>query len=402
MDAASVQAILSSFGGYSPTLPPIINSAILELFRGASDPHRPMSGPDRQLLERNFEVSISVLHPFVLASPHDRAMAVIGRAVRGGDPFALYLRNFDLGAAEAGPRTLVESGGERGLFEQFFVVKMDDQNFQTVLQRDVEPLIPLLAIENGVFEFRTEGDLPRLRLPSQSWQEVVRKLIASAALILVYIDKETPGVSAELAMIRDAARQTHTIIIKALATAERLGDFPSIIDWDDERGPSLLAEALQQMQPFEAAAPLALLPADVPRPETPPVVSRGADALIDLAFTAAGRAIQMGGSLVEATDALVVAIAASFWNANVLARSVAYKRLAMVQHERRQVGYARANLERFLDIVEDRGRTSGEHLLPVLAGLEPLVDELRMTDGHDTAAVRYDRMRALIPAPRPG
>jgi hypothetical protein len=394
VDIDRVNALLESFSGYSPALPPVINSFILQLFRGATDPQRPVSGSERQTLEVNFETTLTVLHQFAQNSPHDRAVALVQSIAATQTPFGLYLRSFELGARPASDRMPIEAGQSAGKFEQYFVINMDDYNLQATIQRRIAPIVPVLGVENDTFDFHVENDLPRLRLSSVIWPYIVRKLADSAALIIVYLQRLTPGIEVELSMLRQAGRQSRTIVVtNADADIQgALGDFPVAFEWS-ESGEQALVDAVEAMRPFSNSMSLELDSQVLPRRPILPFVREGADALVDLALTEAGREIQMRGSSVVAYDALVAAIAASFWSGNALVRSVAYKRLAMLQLEQHRLNHARSNLERFLDVVEAGDRDSGRNLGPVLAGLEPLVEVLKARDGGDSSVIRFERLQ---------
>jgi hypothetical protein len=392
VDLRIAYSLLASFSAYSPALPPIINSSILELFRGATDPQRPLGGVEREQLERNFEISLRVLHQFAQNSPHDRAVALVETIRLRQLPFALYLRSFDLGARPAGAPTEISTGVNAGMSEQTYVVRMEDHRFQRVLQERIVPTIAVLAVENETFEFHIEGDLPRLRLSGVMWPYVVRKLIDSAAMILLFLQNITPGVEMELSMLRSAKRQAKTVIITATLdeSKDQLRDFPVFVRWDEGEQPQReLINVVMGMGPYSNHADLDLESQLLPPRPLLPAVRDGAEALVDLALTEAGREMQQNGSNIVAHDALVAAIAASLWSQKVLARGVAYKRLAMLQLEQGKVDFARLNMARFLDIVESQSRDSGKDLAPVLAGLERLVQTLEGVDRNEPTAVRF-------------
>jgi hypothetical protein len=380
MDYEQANKALLSFSGYSSALPPIINSEILTLFRGVSVPDRPMRGPERSGLEQNCELSLSVLHQFTLNSPHESAVALLRAAVRDETQFALYLRNFDLGALPAGPRIPVEVLQDHVVIQQDFVVKMQDDEFQSSLREHVTPKLPVIAVENAVFEFHRDSCLPRLSLPGSAWENVVSRLVGSAAIIIVFVDSLTPGLSAELAMIRAAHRQLSTIVVFANDDLPNttFDDLPIIATWDISHASQLLSDAMARVYPLQGALRLDLAGLTLTRPRPPEHVKRAADTLIRLAFSSAGHEIQVNGSVDEAIDNLIAAIAASFWSDNVAARGVAYKRLAMAQHQERKLYLASSNLQRFLDLVE-RSESTGADLPPVLFGLEDLVHKLEQS-----------------------
>lgn len=277
--------------------------------------------------------------------------------------------------------------------EATFVIKMDDHNFQRMLQRRIAPIVAVLGVENETFDFHIENDLPRLRLSSVMWQFIVRKLVDSAAVIIVYVERITPGIETELAMLRQAERQSNTIVAtSADAHVEgALSDFPVVFEWGESREQQIV-DLVERRRPFSNRVPLELDSQLLPRRPILPFVRSGADALVDMALTEAGRAIQSRGSAIVASDALVAAIAASLWSGNVLARGVAYKRLAMLQFEQHKLDYARANLLRFLDVVEVGDQQKGKSLLPVLAGLGPLIQVLRDHDQEDSSVRRYETL----------
>jgi hypothetical protein len=279
------------------------------------------------------------------------------------------------------------------MLEQTFIINMDDNNFQRMLQRRIAPIVAVVGVENDTFDLHVENDLPRFRLSSVIWPYIVRKLIDSAALIIVYVQRLTPGIEKELSMLRQAGRQADTIVATShdAHVDGALSDFPVVFEWDESREQQIV-DLVERRRPFSNRMPLDLDSQLLPRRPILPFVRSGADALVDMALTEAGREIQSRGSAVVASDALVAAIAASLWSGNVLARGVAYKRLAMLQFEQHKLNYARANLLRFLDVVEVGDQQKGKSLLPVLAGLGPLIQTLRDHDQTDSTVRRYEAL----------
>ena len=76
MNAAQARALLHGFSGYSPALPPIINSMILELYLAARDPARPQSGPGREALNRHYSLSFEAIHRHFVRSTHELAVSI--------------------------------------------------------------------------------------------------------------------------------------------------------------------------------------------------------------------------------------------------------------------------------------------------------------------------------------
>jgi hypothetical protein len=345
MNASIARALLHGFSGISPVLPPIINSMILQLYLAARDPARPRSGAEREALEANFSLALHTLHHHFEKSTHDAAVAIVMKAWKQHGPFALYLRSHSFGARIGEPKA-----GESGFNIVDTHDPMEDERFQTWLVEQVVPRIPVVAVENPVLELRHDRSLPRLSLTHESWQSVVAPLISAAAMIFMYVGPITDGIRWEIETVRTANRQRSTILVcPDPIVGINVSDFPVAIAWRVGRASAMALAAVQAVPEDENVRYLELdLP---PAPSPPPDVSNHTDAIANMGLLA-GRGMIENGLFMEAVDALVASVAASFWSQNVHARAFGYRYLASAFVRRANSQYAIENLDRAADLFE--------------------------------------------------
>jgi hypothetical protein len=344
MDPSIARALLGGFIGYSPVLPPIINSCILELYLAARDPARPRSGDERGTWEQHYALSLDMLGQHNARSTHAAAVEFLTDAWNRRDPFALYLRSFSYGA-----RVEEVEPSEAGFFQRDTIDPLDDDRFQRWLAENVIPHLPVVSIENPAFELRRDNSLLRLSLTDEMWQRVITSIIPGATIIFLYIGSITEGIRWEIEALRGAGRQGETVLFcKEPILGIDLSDFRDPVLWGEDcvwqlnDWPHKIREA--RPGPYgELALP--------PAPTAPEIVRRHCDGITNMGLLA-GRHMLDNGSFVDATDAFVASIAASFWGENPHARAFAHRYLAAAFLAQHKTHYAVDNLEHAIDLFE--------------------------------------------------
>jgi hypothetical protein len=96
--------------------------------------------------------------------------------------------------------------------EALTIARREDRAFQEMLAAAVEHLMPVLGIENPDNPLRTEK-LPKLTVAQDEWQETVVRLIQAARIVVVYTDRPTAGVAAELKLVVNEGRAADTLLV---------------------------------------------------------------------------------------------------------------------------------------------------------------------------------------------
>jgi hypothetical protein len=155
---------------------------------------------DRELLQRrkrSHDLAVRSLHTCLL-----------------GYPLCLVLRDF---------RTLAESSGSKqasgGWLEYGMVQKFtmgEDESVDAKLATLLLALCPVVSVASPVQDDLFEGEparIPKLELPDQGWEDLVRDLIDAAEWIVVIANRVTGGLSRELELIRGQRKQPRTLVI---------------------------------------------------------------------------------------------------------------------------------------------------------------------------------------------
>lgn len=381
--------MLPMFSGESPILPPPINYALLIMLQEAIAPDRALAGAEREELEVRRAVSLQVLHKYVEAQTHARALKIIEDAWARESDFGLYLRGFSLGGVNTGELEDEEIDGPLLFRNTFTIISMVDDTLQRTLIKHIAQRLPIVSIENPAYDQRSENSLPKLSLSDTSWKSIVRKLIAAAKVILIYYDQVSPGIIDELRLVRRLRRQGSTIIIKPSAEVvselkgvyelrrraaevftphqqaaypdpsevrsgiEDLNDFPVVITWDGSRKSiKRLKEAIAQISArrgqevrFSKRVPAP----DAPRP--PEYIKAWTDNSISAHLIMADDKLEKG-DLTGVEDEFTACIAMSYWGDDPKARAVAFLCLGRVQLYQEKTRYAVENLGRALDVLE--------------------------------------------------
>lgn len=386
MNALMARALLGNFSAYSPVLPPIINSIILELYLGARDPASPKVDPERDALERNFQVSLNMLHKYFENDTHHIAGDIVKKHFETREPFALYLRNFAFGAKQDEPEN-----DESGFVVANTQVSMDDDDFQRWLIKDVIPLMPVVAVENPTIELRRNNSLPRLSLTNETWQQVITPIISGAGIIIILIGPISNGLRWELDTIRRAKRQSSCILFykKPIHNID-ISDFPTVLEWN-ETDPATAFGAISKVPVGKNAhyPDLDILPS--PAPDLPFQNHYGdftANAIL------ASKDMFESGNFMDASDILTAAIATSFWSQHSYYRVIAYRYLAKALLLRNKVQYAVDSLELALSLFERIGKADPSFVARLVANIQEF-NELFTQHGN---IERIERLQARLKA----
>jgi tetratricopeptide (TPR) repeat protein len=142
------------------------------------------------------------------ATSDQAAREVIANYDATGQPYALYLRSFDIEVIVRG--SLEASAPSSGEFE-------------AALAAGLEGRVAILGIQNPADNrpYRTDV-IRKFALPSKGWREGFEQLVAGADFIVTVPVALTPGVSAELAGIRELRRETDTVVIVPGTTGDQV------------------------------------------------------------------------------------------------------------------------------------------------------------------------------------
>ncbi len=181
----------------------------------ALDARRTLRKLSRRRKTRDMAEGIHALHADLIAREdresgqlHDAAVHVIWECITYGEPFVLFLRNFDV-------ETPTSRSARMGVASM-----LGASEVEPALARAFDGVLPLLGLANPLNRLPMIGSpgvspVPKLELRTDSWEEHVSRLVALAHLIVVEIDTLSPGVGRELELIRAAGKQERTVLIFA-------------------------------------------------------------------------------------------------------------------------------------------------------------------------------------------
>ncbi|MFD2093557.1 tetratricopeptide repeat protein [Blastococcus deserti] len=210
----------------------------------------------REVAEEYIAVQRRLLHEYdeVNEAAHDAAVAVLWDFRDRGRPFGLLLRNFDLESyvAEGGEGRLLALGGQ------------GPSTVETHLMRRLAPRLPLLGVSNPEHlldrQLGFEADImPRLEIAGEEWLDRVTDLVTHAALVVVAAHHLTPGLHAELEVIRAQLREKETVVV---LTVPDSGLSDSIGAWFGVQQDAL--PRLSRHSPELAGFPLVITEAAIP------------------------------------------------------------------------------------------------------------------------------------------
>ncbi len=177
---------------------------------------------------------------------HRRAAAVFAAAE--SRPYCLMLRSFStvgIPVEEHDARVVIYLNNS-GL----------DANFAAALEPESQWLNPLNCINTDDLQLFGAGvSLPSFRVHLVNWQEILKDAIASSGAILLYIDKDSPGVLFELNRIRDSGLEPHTVVVYREAKPDFTEDdryaavmsLDEFIDADNEKtGPGKISDTAKR------------------------------------------------------------------------------------------------------------------------------------------------------------
>jgi len=141
-----------------------------------------------------------------------KARQIVSDAQEHGKPFALFLRGFELEAADR-PLNWDEKIGP-----QYFQVLTPQAGLvERKLKTALDAHLPAITIANPadllILTHDTEGQIPRIVLPAKQWMRFVSTLADAAILIVMDCREFSLGVETELAMLVHGGHVWKTIIV---------------------------------------------------------------------------------------------------------------------------------------------------------------------------------------------
>lgn len=192
-------------GGAATRPPPLTMAEVLEFLRGPRYEALPEADADardwlakRELIRSQLERDLA---------GHLRCADILHAHLTRRDPFALFLRNFDiegyLARGHDGPRVV-------RLSLQFTAEGL----LESRLASAVGALVPFVGVGNNApVRPDFEQKIPRMMLANALWQGVVEELVRAASLIVMDVVRLTPGVIWELDTVRRLGAQDRTVVV---------------------------------------------------------------------------------------------------------------------------------------------------------------------------------------------
>jgi tetratricopeptide (TPR) repeat protein len=142
------------------------------------------------------------------AALHAEAMNIVTAYRDRLEPFALFLRNFDIEAYQR-----IGTGPEGA--QQILFTTTPHPRIETKVAAALAGRLPVLGIANPLVSLRPDYQhaIPKLGLANESWRIAMHELIATASLIVMELTKLSPGVFNELRIIGWYGKQNSTVII---------------------------------------------------------------------------------------------------------------------------------------------------------------------------------------------
>ncbi|MGA2128008.1 MAG: hypothetical protein ABSG76_17880 [Xanthobacteraceae bacterium] len=199
------------------------------------------------------------------ADLHMRALGVVEAYRRDGDPFALFLRNFDV---ETFRSTVPTADGDALLLGSY----ADEARIEAAIMAGLvsaEGLsrpVPMVGIANpslGTARPRYQHAVPKLELPDRIWRAALIELADRAAMIVIEITSASPGVAFELRALSALGRQDATLAI--LSESGRGADpvlLGALLGQGPDHVPPLIADVCQVLRSFPHVVSEADLPFD--------------------------------------------------------------------------------------------------------------------------------------------
>jgi len=156
-----------------------------------------------------------------LAAEHAAATQVIDRYNADLQPFALWLRAFDLERLRLAVKSPLVKRVENvqvvnppGAVERLLAASFADPPSVVTIGHPRNSLVPPVA----------EGRIPRLQITETDWQSVVTRLAERAALVVIEVAQVSPGVREELAMLSQGTAAARAVVVLHDADSAELAD----------------------------------------------------------------------------------------------------------------------------------------------------------------------------------
>jgi tetratricopeptide (TPR) repeat protein len=137
-----------------------------------------------------------------------QARAILQEFREAGEPFALYLRNFEAEAYDV-PKPATELDPEERLFAYMGGLSSVEEKLAAAFTDKVT----VVAVANPSDLLMSAPRFPRLELPNEDWIGVVEWLVQAASFIVFDLDSLAEGVSIELDVIAKHGRQEATVVV---------------------------------------------------------------------------------------------------------------------------------------------------------------------------------------------
>jgi tetratricopeptide (TPR) repeat protein len=150
----------------------------------------------------------------VQATADEAARKVIKDFEETGQPYALYLRSFDI--------EVMRMATQQGSVEW---TSPGTRQLEEALAGGLEGKLPILGIQNPADNapYRTTV-IPKFALASEGWQDGFAQLVQGAELIVMVPVAFSPGISYELSAILELGRAAETVVIVPGATGDEVAE----------------------------------------------------------------------------------------------------------------------------------------------------------------------------------
>lgn len=158
-----------------------------------------------------------------LVAEHDAARQVIDRWAADLQPFALWLRGFDLERLRLRVKSPLVKRVENvqvvsppGAVERLLAASFAEPPSVITIGHPGNSLVP-----------PAEGRIPRLQITETEWQAVVTQLTERAALVVIEVAQVSPGLHEELTMLSQGIAARRTVVVLHDADSAELTDLDS-------------------------------------------------------------------------------------------------------------------------------------------------------------------------------
>jgi tetratricopeptide (TPR) repeat protein len=150
------------------------------------------------------------------ARDHASAQEVISDFDATGQPYALYLRSFDI---EAMPGTTAHGEMLRAS------IPATSRRLEAALATGLEGRVAVVGLQNPSDDSVSQAAaIPKFALPGDGWQKSFEQLVAGAEFIVIVPVTLSPGISAEIAGVLRSPRVADTVVIVPGATADHVAE----------------------------------------------------------------------------------------------------------------------------------------------------------------------------------